>query len=149
MARECRKKTEYMQNNPTSGWSGTDDKTKGMQGKGKCKQDKGKGKGPSKGKGKGKSKGKGKHHGKKGKKGFHEMERHEDKQETRTSQDCAEWTDTSGDHADNWTDADWLSSNWSADLWADLHGNKRHHSWHRRNLVKNSRIQRTEAVFQC
>ena len=29
MARDCRKKTEYMQNNQTSGWSGTDDKTKG------------------------------------------------------------------------------------------------------------------------
>ena len=28
MARDCRKKTEDLQNNQTSGWSGTDDKTK-------------------------------------------------------------------------------------------------------------------------
>ena len=53
MARECRKKTEYRQNNQTSGWSGTDDKTKGKPGKCKDKQDTGKGKGkPSNGKGK-------------------------------------------------------------------------------------------------
>ena len=30
-----------------------------------------------------------------------------------------------------------------------LHGNKRHDSWHRRNLLKNSPIQRPEAAFQC
>ena len=65
MARGCRKKTEYMQNNQTSGWSGTDDKTKGKL---------------SKGKGKSKSKGKGKQHCKKRNKGFHEMEGNEDKQ---------------------------------------------------------------------
>ena len=29
-----------------------------------------------------------------------------------------------------------------------LHGNKRHDSCHRRNLLKNSPIQRTEAAFQ-
>ena len=61
MARDCREKTEYLQNNQTSGWSGTDDKTKGKPGKGKGKQDKGKGKGEP--------------HGKKGKKGIHEIER--------------------------------------------------------------------------
>ena len=50
MARDCRKKTEDLQNNQTSGWSGTDDKTKGKPGKGKGKQDKVKGKGkPGKG----------------------------------------------------------------------------------------------------
>ena len=60
MARDCRKKTEHVQNNPTSGWSGTDDKTKGKPCKGRGKHDKGKGKGkPSEGKGKSKSKGKG------------------------------------------------------------------------------------------
>ena len=36
------------------------------------------------------------------------MEGHEDKQETQT-----------GDHADNWTDADWWSNDWSTDLWTD------------------------------
>ena len=57
-------------------------KTKGKPGKGKAKQDEGKGKGkPGKGKGKSKSKTKGEQHDKKGKKGFHEMEGHEDKQE--------------------------------------------------------------------
>ena len=30
-----------------------------------------------------------------------------------------------------------------------LHGNKRHDSWHRRNLLKNSPTKRTEAAFQC
>ena len=60
MARDCRKKTEHVQNNPTSGWSGTDDKTKGKPSKGRGKHDKGKGKGkPSEGKGKSKSKRKG------------------------------------------------------------------------------------------
>ena len=74
MARDCRKKTEFVQNNQTSGWSGTDDKTKGKPGKGKGKQDKGNGTGEL-GKGKSKSKnGKGKQHGKKRKKGCHEME---------------------------------------------------------------------------
>ena len=29
------------------------------------------------------------------------------------------------------------------------HGNKRHDCCHRRNLLKNSPIQRTEAAFQC
>ena len=49
MARDCRKQTEYTQNNQTSGWSGTDDKDKGNPGigKGKHKQDQGKGKGKS------------------------------------------------------------------------------------------------------
>ena len=36
MARDCRRKTEYLQHNKTSGWSGTDDKTKGKPGKGKA-----------------------------------------------------------------------------------------------------------------
>ena len=71
-------------------------------------------------KGKTKNKGNGKQHGKKGKKGFHEMEEHEDKQETKTIQEYTEWTHTSWDHTDNWTDADWWSRNWSTDLWADL-----------------------------
>ena len=111
MARDCRKKTEYMQNIPTSGWSGTDDKTRGKPGEGKGKQDKGKGNGkPDKGKHKSKSKGKAKQHGKKGKKCLHDMERHEDKQETPTGQEYTEWTDTSWDLADNWTDADWWST---------------------------------------
>ena len=97
MARGCRKNTEHMQNNQTSGWSGTDDKTKGKPSKGQGKQDKGKGKGkPRKGKGKSKSKGKGKQHGNKG---FHELEAHEDMQETQTGQKHTEWTDTSLDHA--------------------------------------------------
>ena len=64
IARDCPKRTEYMQNNQTSGWSGTDDKIEGYPGTGKGKQDIGKGKGnPSKGKGQSKSKGKGKQHG--------------------------------------------------------------------------------------
>ena len=29
-------------------------------------------------------------------------------------------TDTSWEHADTWTDADWWSSDWSPDFWADL-----------------------------
>ena len=79
----------------------------------------GKGKGkPGKGKGKNKNKGKGKHHGKNGKKGFHEMEEHDDAQDTRTGQDCTAWTDTSWDHADSWTDAAWWSSDWGTDVWA-------------------------------
>ena len=50
-----------MENTQTSGWSGTDDKTKGKPDKVKGKQDKGKGKGkPSKGKCKSKRKRKGK-----------------------------------------------------------------------------------------
>ena len=48
MARDCRKKAEYMQNNQTSGWSGTDDKAKGKSGMGKSE---GKGKGEDKSKG--------------------------------------------------------------------------------------------------
>ena len=57
-----------------------------------------------------------KQHGKKGKKGLHEMEGHDDKPETQTSQEHAGWTDTTWDHADKWTDADWWSSDWSTDL---------------------------------
>ena len=71
---------EDLQNNQTSGWSGTDDKTKDKPGtgKGKGKQDKGKGKGKSK------NKGKDQKHCKKGmEERFHEMEGHEDKQETQ------------------------------------------------------------------
>ena len=56
-------------------------------------------------KGKSKNKGKGKQHGKKRKKGFHEMEGHDDKQETQSGQENTEWTDTSWDHADNWNHA--------------------------------------------
>ena len=84
MARDCRKKTEYMQNNQNSGWSGTDDKGKRKPGKGKGqgKQDKDKGRGKLvKYKSKNKKKGRCQHHGKKGKNRFHEMEGHEDKQE--------------------------------------------------------------------
>ena len=117
MARECRKKTEYMKNNQTSGWSGTDNKTEGKPDKGKSKQDKRKESKPGKGKSKSKSKRNVKHNGKKRKKGLHEMEGHEDKQETQTGQEYTEWTDTSWDHADNWTDG-W-SSDWSTDLWTD------------------------------
>ena len=36
MARECRKETEYVQYNQTSGWSGTGDETKGKPGKSKA-----------------------------------------------------------------------------------------------------------------
>ena len=57
-----------------------------------------------------------KKHSKKGKQGFHEMD--EDKQEAQTGREDTEWTDTSWDHADNWTDL-W-SSDWSTDLWNDL-----------------------------
>ena len=57
MARECRKKAEYVQNNQTSGWSGTGDETKGKPGKGKSEKDMGRGK-PGKGKDKDMRKGK-------------------------------------------------------------------------------------------
>ena len=67
---------------------------------------------PSKDTGKGKRNGKGKQHGKNGKKGCHDMEEHQDKQGTHTGQEYTEWTDTSWDHAGNWTDTDW----WSTDL---------------------------------
>ena len=87
-------KTEYMQNNQTSGWSGTDDKTKGKPSKGKGKQDKGKGKcKPGKGKGNSKNKGKGTQHGKKKKKKSRNGG-HEDKQDTQTGQEYTEWTDS-------------------------------------------------------
>ena len=125
MARDSRKKAEYVQNSQTGGWSGTDDKTKGKPGKGKS--DKGKGKGKlGKGKGKDKSKGNGKQHGKKGEKGFHEMEGHKDQQEAQAGQEYTEWTDTSWDHVDKWTDADWWSSDCSTDLWADPSWSMRH-----------------------
>ena len=114
MARDCRQKTGDLQNNQTSGWSGTDDKTKGKPCQGKGKQDKGKIEGKP-----GKSKGKGPQHGKKGKKGFLEIKVREDTQETRKGQEHTEWTDTCWDHADNWTDADWWSRDWSTDLWTD------------------------------
>ena len=148
-ARDCRKQTEYLQNNQTSGWSGTDDKSKGKPGtgKGKGKHYKGKSKDkPEKGKGKSKNKEKGKQHGKKGKNGFHKMEGHEDTQETQTGQEYTEWTDTS------WTTL-------TAGLMQTVggatgvqicgHGSKRQDSCHRRSRLKNSPIQRTEAAFQC
>ena len=68
-------------------------------------------------KGKSKSKGKGEQHGKRGKKGFHAMERHEDKQETQTGQEYTEWTDTS------WitlTTGLMQTGDRSTDLWTDL-----------------------------
>ena len=58
-------------------------------------------------------------HGKRGKKGFHEMEGAKTNKKTPTGQESTEWTDTSWDHADDWTDADWSSSDWSTDLWND------------------------------
>ena len=137
MARDCRKKTEYMQTTKRVGWSGTDDKTKGKPGKGKGKQDKGKGKGmPSEGKGKSKGKGKGKQHGKKGKKGFHELEEHEDKQETQTRQEYAERTTlTTGltQTCGRVTGAQICGKT--------LHGSKLQDSCHRRNRLRNSPIQ--------
>ena len=81
---------------------------------------------PGKGKGKNKNKGKGEHHGKKGKKGFHEMEGHDDTQDAQTSQDYTAWTGTSWDHADNCDDASWWTIDLSTDLLADLGSNKRH-----------------------
>ena len=143
VARDRRKKTEYLQHNQTSGWSGTDDKGKGKPGTGKSKgkHDKGKGQG------KNKNKGKGKHHGKKGKNKNHEMEGHDDAQDTQTCQNDTKWTDTSWDHADNWTDADKCSSDWSTDLWADPA--REQSARHRRYLLKNTPIQCTEAAFQC
>ena len=145
-ARDCRKKTEYMQNNQTSGWSDTDDETKGKPGKGKGKQDKGEGKGkPGNGKSKSKSKGQGKQHGKKGEKGFHEMEGHEDKQETPTGQYFTEWTDTSSDHADNWQTGGRVTAAQICGM--TLHGSKAARQMPPTQL-KNSPIQRMEGAFQ-
>ena len=109
MARDCRKKTEDMQNKQTSGWSGTDDKTKGKPGEGKGKQDKGQGQRQEQEQRKGQIT----------RQEWEERISHEDKQETHTGQEDTEWTDTSWYHADNWTDADWWSSDWSTDLWND------------------------------
>ena len=53
------------------------------------------------------------------KKGFRNWMGTTKTQDTQTSQDNTVWTDTSWDHADNWTDADWWSGDWSTDLWAD------------------------------
>ena len=83
---------QYLQNNQTSGWSGTE-----RQGKGKP--------GTGNGERKNKNKRKGKQHGKNVKKRFHEMQGHEDTEETQTGQ-YTEWTDTSWDHSNSWTDAD-------------------------------------------
>ena len=44
---------------------------------------------------------------------------YDDTQDTQTGQDYTEWTGTIWDHADSWTDADLLSSDWSVDLWTD------------------------------
>ena len=64
---------------PKSGWSGTDDRNKGKaghgQGQGQARQRYGQDNN---------NKGKGKQHRKKRKKGFHEMEGHEDTQERQT-----------------------------------------------------------------
>ena len=106
-------------------------------GKGKGKQGKGKGNG------KNKNKGKGEQHGNKGKKGFHEMEGHDDTQDTQTIQDFTEWTDKSWDHSDNWMARTCGQTIGAQICGLTLHGNKRTDSWHRRNL-----IQRTEAAFQ-
>ena len=122
MARDVERKTEHMQQpNEWMVWHGR--QTKGKPGKGKCKQDK------DKGKGKSKSEGKGKQHGKRGKKGCHGMEGHEDKQ----GQEYTEWTDTSWDHADNKTDADWWSTG------AQISG----------LIVHGSKRQDMEEAFQC
>ena len=128
------------------GWSGTDDKGKDKPGtgKGKGKQDKGKGKG------KNKNKGKGKHHGKKGKNEFHEMEGHDDAQDTQTGQHDTEYgrtrvgiTLTTGltQTGDRGTGAQICG--------LTVHGNKRHDICQRHNLLKNTPIQCTEAAFQC
>ena len=108
MARDCRRKTEYMQHNQTSGRSGTDDKGKGKPGKGKGKQDKDKDRGKlGKDKSKNKKKGRCKYHCKYGKKRFREMEgpkkNKKDKFDTKTQ-----------------SGLDWRSSDWSTDLWNDL-----------------------------
>ena len=121
----------------TSGWSGTDDTGKGRPGTGKGKEKRDNGKG----KGKNKNKGKGKHRGKKEKKGIQDMEGHDDTQETQTGQEYTEWTDTSWDRADTWTDADCKSSDWSTDLWADPAWEPAVTLHDRRNLLENNPIQ--------
>ena len=50
---------------------------------------------------------------------YETQEEREDKQETQTGQEYTEWTDTRRKSADNHTDADRRSCDWSADLWTD------------------------------
>ena len=119
------KETEYLQNNQTSGWSGTDGKGKGKPGKGKDTN---------------KNKAKGKHHGKKGKKELHEMEEHDDTQDTQTSQDYTEWT-RGGITLTTGLAQTGGQATGAQICGLTLHGNKRHDRWHRRNLLETSTIQ--------
>ena len=81
-------------NRQTDGLAGTTKaKAKASPARAKGEQDKSKGKSkskPGKGKGKNKNNGMGKHHGKKAKKGSHEMKGHDDTQDTQTGQDYAD-----------------------------------------------------------
>ena len=99
MIRDCRHRHGYVQNNHTSGWSGTDDKAK-RQEETRQKQKQGEAKGKIK------NKGEGKHLVKKGTKGFHEMEGNAQAQDTQTTQDDTEWTDIRWNNLDNWDDDD-------------------------------------------
>ena len=141
LARDCRKKTEYLQNNQTSGWSGTDDKTKGKPGKGKGKQDKGKGKGkPSKSRGKGKNK----------ERARQEREGHEDRNKKHKPVNNTQ----SGRTGVGITLTTGLTKTGSRATAAQicgliLQGSKRQDNCHRRSRLKNSPIQRMEAAFQC
>ena len=132
MARDCRKKTECLRNNKTSGWSGTGRRRQWEAWHGQGQEQK--------------TKGKGTHHGEKVKKRFREMEEHDDTQDTQISQDCTQWTDTSWDHADNWNDAGLVAMRLEqADpAWAQA----------ARQLAppqpaQNRPIQRTESACQC
>ena len=126
MARDCRN-TGYMQNNQTSGWSGTDDKTKGKPRKGK----------PTKARAKAsliRAKARtrtqeGVNYGKKGKTDSTKWRGTKEKQETQTGQEYKEC---------------------GAQICRlILHGSKRQDSCHRRSPLMNSPIQHIEDAFQC
>ena len=89
-----------MQNNQTSEWLVTDDNGKGKLGMGKARENTTKARAKAR-----QNIGKRKHHGKKGKKGSHEMEGHDDTQDAQTSHYYTAWTDTKRDHGDIWSNA--------------------------------------------
>ena len=129
-----------LQNNQARGWSGTDDTSKGKLGTGKGNGKQYKGKHKNKGKGKTTHQERAQRISRDG--GTKINKKHKQVKNT-------EWTDTSWDHADIWTDADWWITATGAQICGPtLHGNKRPTSCHQRILFEHSPFQSTETAFQ-
>ena len=140
--RETVEKNEYLQNNKTGGWSGTDDKDKGKPGMGK-------GKTKARAKARTTTKERVYTTARKGRKDSTEWR----STTTRKTYKPVKITQNGRTRVGIMLTSG-MTQTGGQTIGAQicgltLHGYKRHYSCHRRNLLNNSPIQHTEAAFQC